>query len=221
MNTLKIIAFHPERLREMILGNERKTVASLTTLTLIIFLLILLFTYAIASEIPISSSSASVEVYFPLIMMVFFLILFLFGTIPMTVVYWLVFSLFVTSPQISFKETFYMVCYVMLFWTLSIIVSIFISLLPTVILPIDNEPALSQWFADFTAIGLIILSTVHIVWFFNRSHDCSYLKAFVALFVAEIVSVFIYFPLLLGFFFLVSVSSTLWSAVWSSLPIHW
>ena len=58
MNTLKIIAFHPERLREMILGNERKAVASLTTFGLIVYLLLILSNYAFFLLIPVPWAEA-------------------------------------------------------------------------------------------------------------------------------------------------------------------
>ena len=280
MNTLNI-AFYPELLREMILGNKRKTVASLTTFGLIVYLLFLLSIYASSLMIPISSidvvpyldtsereefhkrfaisedeaSGGKWIEYFllfpdPRIQRIKriagttnaqgvgqFLInegnkklgrsllnarddrqknkgmedavnAFFYPLIM--VVSWLIFSLFVNSPQISFKQTFYMVCYVMLFWELFFNAHTFIQLF-------NNESALSQWFDNSIAIGLNILYIVHIVWFFNRSHDYSYLKVFGAL----IASVVTFVALLLGIFLLVVASSILWSAVWSSLSIHW
>ena len=176
MNTLKIIAFHPERLREMILGNERKAVASLTTFGLIVYLLFLLCVYA-------SSSMVLAHIF----------VLF-YGTAYALemVVFGLMFSRFVSTQQILFKQTFYMVCYVMLLWHLFFIVFFIVYF-------IADEFALLRSLAEFIIIGFSILSIVHLFWFFKRSHDISYLKIFVAL----IASSFYFFVLLLGLFFLI------------------
>ena len=188
MHTLRIIAFHPERLREMILGNERKTVASLTTFALIVYLLFLLSIYASSSIIPDHMLVLFIGVFVPF--SIFFApFIIVYGPLIM-VVFGLIFSRFVSTQQISFKQTFFMVCYVMLFWTL------FFNA-PTIILLIDYQSALLQGSAYIISIGLIILSAVHIVWFFNRSHNNSRLKVFGAL----VGSVVISYALLFGFFF--------------------
>ena len=264
MNTLKIIAFHPERLREMILGNERKNISSLLFFSIAIYLLTLALMSASFSMIPVrcidavafletskkekffkrfgiseeeSTGGKWAEYFLPYpdpriqkiksiagttsaqgvgqflidegnelgryllnavdkiqtmydmttILVVFF--------IPfVAVVSGLFFSLFVSSPSISFKQTFYLYCYVTFFWFLLFDAPIVIQL-------IDYESALVQWFANFATIGLIILSTVHFVWFFNRSHDNSRLKVFGALVGSAVIS----YALLFGFFFLIMV----------------